>query len=213
MEVLIDYLAFTDKGHNKEFWLEKLGLQDLKFETGTNRFRWVEHLYTNGVHVYDDEDGMCGFEFSGTGCRLLETMNCLVFDWYGLIKQLAEGPGSHISRLDVACDETDGVLTFEKMYRYVKAHKYISRARRAIWTDGDEQSIVFGSSKSDTRLRIYNKALERDVPDEHWTQAEFQFRDDAAASFSSNWVGQGGNLGKSFGGVLIHYLRFHYPAA
>jgi len=212
MEVLIDYLAFTDKGHTKEFWLEELGLNGLKFEVANVRFRWIEHLYTNGIHVYDDRNGMCGFEFSGTGCRLLETVNCLVFDWFDLIKQLSEGTGTHISRLDVACDETEGLLTFEKMYRYVKARKYISRARRAIWTDGDEQSIVFGSPKSDTRLRIYNKALERDV-EGPWTRAEFQLRNDAAASFCTNWVGQGGDLGKTYGGVLIHYLRFHNPAA
>lgn len=72
--------------------------------------------------------------------------------------------------------------------------------------NGDEQEIIFGSSKSDTRLRIYNKALERGV-DGPWIRVEFQLRDDAADSFIKN-LRQQPSIGSTYSGVLINYLRY-----
>lgn len=205
MHVLVDYLTFTDKGHSKEFWVERLGLTDIRFTLAKPRYMWTEHLYYQGVHIYTSDIGDCGVELSGIGCRLVETLNN-DFDWYDLVSELEVGH-VHISRLDIACDDREGILDFKKMYRHVKSHKYISRARRVIWTDGDEQQIVFGSPQSDTRLRIYNKAMERGLEDEHWIRAEFQLRNEQAESFVLNWM-KHDSLAKTFAGVLLYYLRF-----
>ena len=207
MHVLVDYLTFTDKGHSREFWVERLGLTDIRFILSKPRKPWTEILYYPGVQVYVcDDDGLCGVELSGSGCRLVETENRLDFDWFELVSELTRYK-AHISRLDIACDDREGILDLQKMYRHVKSHKYISRARRVIWTDGDEQSIVFGSPQSHTRLRIYNKALERGLEDEHWIRTEFQLRNEQAQSFVFNWLNQE-NLAKTFAGVLLYYLRF-----
>lgn len=206
MHVLVDYLTFTDKGHSRDFWVERLGLTGIRFTLAKPRYMWTEHLYYEGVHIYTSDTGDCGVELSGTGCRLLETLNHN-FDWFTLASELQDDASAHISRLDIACDDRDGILDFKKLYRHVKGRKYISRARRVIWTDGDEQQVVFGSPQSDTRLRIYNKAMERGLEDEHWIRAEFQLRNDQAESFVMNWMKQG-SLAKTFAGVLLYYLRF-----
>lgn len=210
MHVLVDYLTFTDKRHSKDYWVEKLGLTEVRLTVAKPRYMWTEHLYYNGAHIYTSDLGETGIELSGTGCRLIETLN-EGFDWFGLVSDLTESK-AHISRLDIACDDQDGILDFRKMYKHVKNHKYISRARRVIWTDGDEQQIVFGSPQSDTRLRIYNKAMERGFDDDtHWIRAEFQLRNEQAQSFVNNWRNER-SLSRAFAGVLLYYLRFTVKA-
>lgn len=72
--------------------------------------------------------------------------------------------------------------------------------------DGDEQVIYFGSTHSDRRLRIYNKAIERGV-EEHWIRAEFQLRNDTALSFYMRAL-ECGSIGKAYQGMMYDFLRF-----
>lgn len=147
-----------------------------------NSYGWDNHLYYHGLHLrYGGRDDI-NIEMSGTGCRFLEECNDCDFNWLAFLDFLKNLKTCNISRLDVACDDKDKILNMRKLYSHTQSRKYISRARRCVWMNGDEQEIIFGSSKSNTRLRIYNKALERGV-DEHWIRAEFQFRDEAADSF------------------------------
>lgn len=83
---------------------------------------------------------------------------------------------------------------------------FVAKATKRIWIDGDEREIMWGASSSSTRLRIYDKALERGV-DGHWIRAEFQFRDEAADSFIANYLSFG-DIGLTYGGVLLNYLRY-----
>ena len=75
---------------------------------------------------------------------------------------------------------------------------------------GDEEEVIFGASSSSTRLRIYNKALERGVAGP-WVRVEFQLRDEAANSFLANLLAREGRIGETYGGVLLNYLRYQLP--
>jgi DNA relaxase NicK len=138
---------------------------------------------------------------------MLETCHGGDFDWVGLFDELVyHGEDVNISRLDIAGDDKDEILSIPKLVRHTQLRKYISKARRCVWIDGDEQEILFGATSSSTRLRIYNKALERGV-DGHWIRAEFQLRDKSADSFIANLLHRR-DIGLVYGGVLLNYLRY-----
>lgn len=179
-----------------EAWLVSIGvwyvvqivLQDIEWQTMKGRNGWTKSFYNEGIRILFDGREDLGVEISGKGCRALETYNNNEFKWSEFLAFLISEPEQmNVSRLDIACDDHEGILDMKTMYGHVKSRKFISKAKRCIWTDGDEQSIVIGSPQSDTRLRIYNKGLERGV-NQHWIRAEMQLRDKAADSFIMNLV-------------------------
>ena len=76
-------------------------------------------------------------------------------------------------------------------------------------------AVIWGSSKSDFRLRIYDKTLERQKkggaePDkipQGWVRCEFQLRNDAAASFVRSWQACG-SIGQTFMGIMRNQLLY-----
>lgn len=208
MEILVDYLSFTDKKYDIDFWRKWLGIDSVEFMEGSNKssYGWQNHLYYHGMHLRYGGRSDVGLEFSGTGCRFIEQCNNCDFNWVQLLSFLDDLPGVNVSRLDIAGDDKDFILSMKKLYSHTVKRKYICRARRCVWMNGDEQEIIFGSSSSNTRLRIYNKALERGV-EEPWIRVEFQLRDEAADSFIKNLKIQS-SIGITYSGVLINYLRF-----
>lgn len=206
MDILFDYLRFTSKIHNLADLLELLGLEKVEWMEGKARDGWMYHGYFSGMHVYHGGREDVGVEFSGVGCRTLESCWDKKFDWIQLIRYLVENTGDlNVSRLDVACDDRE-ILNLKTITAYTRDRKYISKARRCVWMSGDEEEVIFGSSQSSTRLRIYNKALERKVEGQ-WTRVEFQLRDEAADSFMRNLLIYK-DIGKTFGGILFNYLRY-----
>lgn len=207
MDILIDYFRVSFKELEIADLVEYLGLQNLDFLEGKARDGWTRHDFYNGIHLYSVGRDDIGLEMSGVGCRTLETVNNCSFDWLTFFRWVVDfGDAANVSRLDVAGDDKDGILDFSVLVRHTRAGKYISKARKRIWIEGDEREIMFGASSSSTRLRIYDKALERGV-DYHWIRAEFQLRDEAADSFISNLLSLG-DIGSTYGGVLLNYLRY-----
>lgn len=193
--------------HNWVDLAEMLGLQKIEWEVGKARDGWMYHEFFGGMHVYHGGRDDVGIELSGSGCRTLESCNENSFDWLGLFQYIVDqGDEMNVSRLDIAGDDKDGILTLEKIIRFTKARKYICKARRCVWMGGDEEEVIFGASSSSTRLRIYNKALERGV-EGPWVRVEFQLRDEAADSFILNLL-RLGEIGPTYGGVLLNYLRY-----
>lgn len=193
--------------HSMVDLVELLGLEDVIWEPGKARDGWTSHEYFGGMHLYHGGREDVGVELSGSGCRTMETCNGNAFDWLGLFRYIVDqGEEMNISRLDVAGDDKDGILSLEELTLYTKSGLYISKARRRVWMGGDEEEVIFGATSSSTRLRIYNKALERGV-DGSWVRCEFQLRDEAADSFILNLLNEG-SIGETYGGVLLNYLRY-----
>lgn len=211
VHILIDYFVFSSKEYSAAYWTHLLGFDRLKLSSvGGSRYGYgLRQTYGAGCSVHIGHDTtQCCIELSGVGCRTMESLHGESFDWMQLISAIAGDPTLHISRLDVACDEKSGILNMQQLFKFTKAHRFVSRARHYFWTDGSEQQLLFGSRESDTRLRIYNKALERDVPDEHWIRAEFQFRNEACDSFIKNLQKMEYDIGRTYAGVLVNYLRY-----
>ena len=207
MNVLVDYLRATFKTLSLVEMVDRFGVGDAQWLEGRPRDGWTMHDYFNGVHLYHGGRVDIGIELSGSGCRTVESFNGCSFDWLKLFRWIYDfGDQANVSRLDVACDDREGVLNFETIVKYTKQGKYISKARKRHWTDGDERIVMFGSPSSDTRLRIYDKALERDV-EGHWIRAEFQLRDKSADSFIYRLL-EREDIGAVYGGTLLNYLRY-----
>lgn len=207
MKILVDYLTFSSKSLQISDLKELLNLYEVEYVAGKGRNGWLNCEYSNGIRLFWGGREDVGVEMSGSGCRFLETCNNNNFDWLKLFDYFIDMEDDiNVSRLDIACDDKDAVLSMASIMDCVKARHYISRARRCVWTGGDEEQVIFGAPSSDTRLRIYNKALERGV-DEKWIRAEFQLRNEAADSFIQNYC-QHRDIGYVYSGVLNNYIRF-----
>ena len=70
------------------------------------------------------------------------------------------------------------------------------------------QTVQFGSPKSDTLIRIYDKARERNCPaGNHWIRCELQLRRERAASFIQLLQA----IGEAYCGMMMNYLWFVEP--
>lgn len=207
--ILVDYFCFTvslsefqehdeteekavylPQRIEKKFYLSGLEFQDRRGMYGYAYARWYDGI----VYAYGSSDTIY-IQMSGTGCRTWETTHPGL-TWEKWIKFLQSTYASlHISRLDIACD-TFGKLKLKTVQAYTRAGRYISRWKTYLIQEGSSEiSVIWGSSKSDFRLRIYDKTLEREVKGsvdadkipKDWVRCEFQLRNDAAASFIRSW--------------------------
>ena len=210
MQLLVDYFGFSsnDSISYFDFW-QVLSLECLVFQEAKPKFGYKHAMWFPGITFYWSSNKKWHFEISGSGCRVLEKLN-KEFTWEGLFEFLRSfliNKFIHISRLDIACDDLEGNLSFSKMFQHLRQNKYISRSTNIHWTEGSEQSIYVGSPKSAKRLRIYNKALEQNV-DCKWVRVEFQLRNDEALQFILNLYEYEYNFNYLFLGFLNKTIRF-----
>ena len=214
--ILRDWFTFTSKHHDPKQIVEALGLSGCAWTAIKGWYGYKCRLYFGGISIHYDgsEDmGVC-CEMSGQGCRNFEEYSTLPGKWEGLIDFVLSN-GLHITRLDVAFDDHTGVLDIERLENDTRKHLFVSKFRksRIEYSMGGEDdpvgiSLYYGSSTSDTLLRIYDKAVERGYTDgRHWVRVELQLRDERAAAFMNLDI----PLGEAFAGVLLNYLRFVEP--
>jgi phage replication initiation protein len=116
----------------------------------------------------------------------------------------------HVARVDVAYDiKDDSVPDMLKIINYVRLNKFKSKFRKYLPAAGNaEQWVYFGSGQSDTRLRIYNKAMERKREDEgKWIRFEYQLRNKSADRFLCQLLSCE-NLGQSMKDFLNESVMF-----
>ncbi len=227
--ILVDYFCFTVglsefQDHNeteekavylperieKRFYLSGLEFQERKGMYGYAYAKWYDGI----VYAWGGNDTVY-VQMSGTGCRTWETTHPGL-TWEKWIKYLqATYATLHISRLDIACD-TFGLLKLRNIQAFTRAGNYISRWKTFLIQEGsNEMAVIWGSSKSDFRLRIYDKTLERTVKGsvdadkvpKDWVRCEFQLRNDAAASFVRAWQSSG-SIGSTFLGIMKNQLLY-----
>ena len=175
-------------------------------------------IYYDGISIHFDDEIVI-LEMSGKGCRTCEDLNPC-FDWFsfinsfdnGILHNADEPCYFHISRIDIALDDIDNsIVDIPLLQKYVRAKKYVCQSRYVSCIDGTrELAVYFGSPKSTRRLRIYDKRLEQNLPDDSppWVRYEFQLRDENALSFYLNLRLCNGNFSKCYYGVLANYLDF-----
>lgn len=209
MNILVDWLTLSIRKMELQKLLEILHLENEKMEEGYSR--WLgRKLYLGGISIHYGEYII--LEMSGSGCRFLESLYDNKIDWIDFIEQFLCLEGSHLARLDIACDDKPeegekGILSFKTIARHCIQRRYVCRStKKPVLQQLGEESVIFGRPTSDRRLRIYNKAMERGV-EGHWMRAEFQLRNEAALSYYMRAL-ELHDIGQAYQGMLYDYLRF-----
>lgn len=209
--ILYDWLSFTTKRSDPYDIVDLLGMKDVPWETTKGARGYKDRLYFNCISIHfngrDDMGVWC--ELSGQGCRAFETLTALERKWEDLFQVIMER-GMNITRLDVAYDDHSGILDIDEIIQDTRKQEYVSRSDYwEIVESSKGQTVQYGSPQSDTLIRIYDKARERNCPaGEHWVRCELQLRRERAKAFMKLDL----SIGQSFFGVVINYLRFVEPA-
>lgn len=208
--ILYDWLSFTWKGDEPRYITELLGLRDVPWQVTKGAKGYRDRLYFNyiSIHFNGREDMGVWCEMSGQGCRAFETLTTLENKWDDLFWAI-DDHCMNITRLDVAYDDHTGLLDIDRIIQDTRFREYVSKSEYwEIIESSKGQSLQFGSPQSDTLIRIYDKARERNCPEgEHWIRCELQLRRKRAVSFTKLPY----SIGESFCGVVINYLRFVEP--
>lgn len=217
MNFLIDYLGISMRVHCLEMLFHRLRLNPENLQSCKSYYGYPVCMIYGGIKVnYRCIDGYMYdvfLDMSGKGCRTLEQLykdSGEELDWFEFIHfydHMLRHKDAHIARIDIACDDLEGLLDMHVLKSYTRNELYVCRCKSLpLIMDIRESEIIFGSSSSDRRLRIYDKALEQKRPG-HWIRCEFQLRNQNAMSMYLNWCVVR-DIGLLYCGLMIDYLRF-----
>ena len=206
--IIIDWLSFTSKIHAVSDIIDILGMSDIPWQSIKGARGYQDRLYFNGISIHFNgrEDMGVWCEMSGQGCRTFETLGS---GNYKYIFDIITYGDLHITRLDIAYDDHIGLLDIGQICMDTRSGEYVSKSDYwEVVESSKGATVMHGSPKSDIRIRIYDKAAERNCePGTHWVRVELQLRDDRALHF----IALPYELGKSFCGVICNYLRSVEP--
>ena len=207
--VLYDWVSITSKIHSPEQMIELLGMDGVTWDHIKGAHGYKDRMYWNciSVHYNGSEDMGVWLELSGQGCRAFETVGHGDYDF--LFRQVLHNPDQmKITRLDVAFDDRIGILDMNTLIADTLCGHYVAKANAWECIQSSKgTSVVIGSRQSPVLIRIYDKAAERHILDEHWVRVELQLRDERCLQF----VCQPFDIGETFTGVLLNYLRYVVP--
>lgn len=233
-QILIDWLTFTVKEVYDPYkvitWY--LGMDSGLFQEQPYGLDGYEHcLAFNDIKVlYQPRENLsfqnmgCCVQMSGNGCRTFESWSKLHLDGntdeqgtgstvFPALFQLLLANQCNISRIDIACDDHDGVLDMSEIVDSVMNNNVNSRMQRrqlVLSYDGndvDGTTVYFGAPSSDFRVRIYDKAKEQGDLQGHWIRVELVFKGKNALAFVENFVNCD-SLGTLATGVINDKFRF-----
>lgn len=206
--VLIDWLSITTKELDEIRVTQLIEMEDIPWELTKGARGYHDRLYFGGISIhYNGRDDMgVWLEMSGQGCRTFESLGSGNYEY--LFNFVRSGRGN-ITRLDVAFDDHSGLLPLDDIVQDTLEQRFVSKSR--FWDvniSSQGKSLYHGSPKSDIRIRIYDKAAERNcAPGTHWVRVELQLRDKRAFRF----ISLDGDIGFRFAGVVCNYLRYVIP--
>jgi putative DNA relaxase len=96
--------------------------------------------------------------------------------------------GAKFTRVDLAADDTQGILNMEMIVQAVELGHFVSTAKKKpeqiIDYEGVGRTFYFGRAQSKTRIRLYDKAAEQHARGKlyvgHWIRVETQLRAERA---------------------------------
>lgn len=96
--------------------------------------------------------------------------------------------GTKFTRVDLAADDTKGILDMETIRHAVDSETFVSSAKKRPHEEFDHEcngrTFYFGRAQSKTRVRIYDKAAEQRARGRmyigHWVRVEMQLRAERA---------------------------------
>ena len=131
-KILIDYFSFTIRDVEAEDIITMLGLDGVAFIDNYGSKGYHHRYYYDGVSILfgGREEVWC--EMSGQGCRVYETYGNN--DWFGLAYQILVNDNAHMTRIDIAYDDFNGLLDLDKIRSDVYSGNWVSRCQDIIET-------------------------------------------------------------------------------
>lgn len=220
-KILIDWLSFTSKIDSDLSVFDVLGLSHIKkhFQLIYGFQGYKQRFYFEGISIHYGHSKNQGVwvEMSGQGCRTFETYSKISFvELFKAIIYNQENEDYNVTRLDVAFDDFHKIIPLKKLSNQILDEHFVSKfepksylvnmhpGRKGITCD-------IGSSSSNLKFRVYDKAYERGYFEEiekngfSWTRWEIQMRDDRAYNFMK--LSLDSDVGQIFRGVILKYFR------
>lgn len=144
--------------------------------------RWKLSAYQGGCMVEvgaicrggEAQRGRWMLQLTGKGCGL-------VSDWFTL-RELLEGFGAKLTRVDLAVDFTDGAHTVDEAVEMVREDRFTSCGRRPStsvagdWLDEVHgRTLYVGKAANGKMLRVYEKGKQLGDLSSEWVRFEVQF--------------------------------------
>lgn len=230
MILCCDWVTANSKNNSDwESLLVLLGLDISLFEcSSTSIYKCRTMYFYNGIRIFTDSISPenCKFvlEFTGSGCRFLESLNRL--DWEHIFYFFREYD-LRITRFDLALDVYNYYgFTLQDMFIKLKNKHVLSRFRNFRTVQSYEienfenlgYTLYFGSPKSNLMFRFYDKFRERLIKKvdleswiKTWMRFEVQARRDNAVALFDLFILNSSDLSKMFKGLLFNYLNFLTP--
>jgi phage replication initiation protein len=191
-------------------FVHSLGMETISWQQTKGAHGYRDRLYYNGISIHYNGRNDMGvwLEMSGQGCRAFETFGNGNFD--DLFSEVKANVGDmHLTRLDVAFDDHEGILDMDKICQDTLAGNFVSPSTYwEVIQSAKGQCVMIGAPSSSVLIRIYDKARERGLTDgTHWIRVELQMRDDRANVFTALPY----SFGEKWCGVLLNYLRYVVP--
>lgn len=214
--ILFDWFSVTSRIDTAESIIKLLSLEGIHWQKTVGMHGYIERYYYDGISIHFNNplsDFSVWLEMSGQGCRAFETFGH--GKWNFLFELLLSQPEDyHLTRLDVAYDDWEGLLDIDLLEKEIEKHNVRMQFRNA-GVDKSfyklDKTLYYGSKKSDCMFRCYNKAAERNREEvEHWIRFELQLRNNNALGFVSAYMDTK-NIGATFAGVVRHYLNYVQP--
>lgn len=203
--------------------VESMGLEMCQFVQGNGgKFGYRSHYMFGHIFIYYEGNENMGIhvEMSGQGCREFELLSSV--SWEDFISSVLQY--GKLSRLDVAVDEFEGILSLPTIKRAIRDGRVVSRFKKTrtitecTLKNGNElgNTIYFGRPSSALQVRFYDKYAERVANGKeieegvtHWVRVELQMRNAHANNFALVMIYDSDNtpLGAQICGVLKEYIR------
>lgn len=219
LEALIDWCAFTVSDQESFARVSELfGIGPEEFlQMPKGGFGYKSQVRCGNISIYSDGKPDMGIhvEMTGQGCRQFESRSG---KWRELISRVFE-VGGHFTRVDVAIDDREGYFSLlevrEKMERRELRSRFKEGRDTTSFSFSDEsrrdgKTLYFGSTKSDAKIRIYDKAVEQGV-DGLWIRTELECRRERA-NILARYLADSEDVGAIVAGVLKNYLAFVDPS-
>lgn len=208
--ILFDWISFSSRIIDAHGMVEMLGLSAFNWENINGINGYQDRLYCNKINIHYNHKkyDSVWLEMSGEGCRFYEEYGRGDFQY--LFDYILNNPDDvWVNRLDIAYDDHLNYLMIDEVVNDTMKQNYISKSKE--WEcrlSSKGTTVYIGSPKSDTIIRIYDKASERGYTDgTEWTRIEIQLRDKRALEYMM----LSDTVGNNFLGVLHNYLRYVKP--
>lgn len=171
-------------------------------DTRTLGYSQSSRILTTGRVFWSDDKPEAGLHIRLPASALSEYQ-----DGYWLLLNILLNNGGRFTRLDIAYDDTSGLVDLDVIAHHWHTGEVVTRFRSMVeyreavklgQGQAELSGLTFGSRQSQSYLRIYDKALEQrkkgrpDTPD-HWTRLELELKDEKATAVVTELLKRSGD--------------------